>query len=267
MTVFTEHLVESNRALWAAMAGHPFVLGLADGTLPDGALQAWVQQDRIFVVEERRVVAALRAHGTCRRGSTACSPTSTAAWCWRRTPSPRPPPTRGLRSRSSPGRSAWAIPPIFVAPPTTASWKYRPVRGRARLPGHLDGRGRSQPGRLGLPRLDPGIGAGGVPVSSLPSAGASTKSPGRHRPPDRPPGRHLHRRRPVRAGLLGDVLERPGMAGLSQRLSHARAGEPGTPARPSHRARDRHRRPGPRTVPRPGWSVICSCSTTCGCSP
>ena len=63
MTVFTEHLVAANRALWAAMAGHPFVLGLADGTLPDGALQAWVQQDRIFVVEERRVVAALRAHG------------------------------------------------------------------------------------------------------------------------------------------------------------------------------------------------------------
>jgi thiaminase len=63
MTVFTEHLVESNRDLWAAMAGHPFVLGLADGTLPDGALQAWVRQDRIFVVEERRVVAALRAHG------------------------------------------------------------------------------------------------------------------------------------------------------------------------------------------------------------
>ena len=45
------------------MAGHPFVLGLADGTLPDGALQAWVQQDRIFVVQERRVVAVLRAHG------------------------------------------------------------------------------------------------------------------------------------------------------------------------------------------------------------
>jgi thiaminase len=63
MTVFTEHLVESNRDLWAAMAGHPFVLGLAVGTLPESALQAWVQQDRIFVVEERRVVAALRAHG------------------------------------------------------------------------------------------------------------------------------------------------------------------------------------------------------------
>jgi thiaminase len=63
MTVFTEHLVESNRDLWMAMAAHPFVLGLADGTLPDSALQAWVQQDRVFVMEERRVVAALRAHG------------------------------------------------------------------------------------------------------------------------------------------------------------------------------------------------------------
>jgi thiaminase len=63
MTGFTDHLVEANRALWAAMAGHPLVLGLADGTLPDGALQAWVQQDRIFVVGERRVVAALRDYG------------------------------------------------------------------------------------------------------------------------------------------------------------------------------------------------------------
>src|ERR687898_1200124 len=63
MTAFTDQLIEANRDLWATMARHPFVLGLAEGTLPDGALQAWVQQDRIFVVEERRVVAALRAHG------------------------------------------------------------------------------------------------------------------------------------------------------------------------------------------------------------
>jgi thiaminase len=60
---FTDRLVEANRAVWAAMASHPFVLGLAHGTLPDSALQAWVQQDRVFVMEERRVVAALRAHG------------------------------------------------------------------------------------------------------------------------------------------------------------------------------------------------------------
>ena len=63
MTAFTDHLVEANRDLWAAMADHPFVLGLADGTLPARALQAWVQQDQIFVVQERRVLAALRAHG------------------------------------------------------------------------------------------------------------------------------------------------------------------------------------------------------------
>ena len=63
MVAFTDRLVEANRDVWAAMAGHPFVLGLAHGTLPDSALQAWVQQDRVFVMEERRVVAALRAHG------------------------------------------------------------------------------------------------------------------------------------------------------------------------------------------------------------
>jgi thiaminase len=63
MVAFTDRLVEANRAVWAAMAGHPFVLGLAHGTLPGSALQAWVQQDRVFVVQERRVVAALRAHG------------------------------------------------------------------------------------------------------------------------------------------------------------------------------------------------------------
>jgi thiaminase len=63
MMGFTEQLVEANRDLWAAMAGHPLVLGLAEGTLPDSALQAWVQQDRIFVIQEQRMVAALRAHG------------------------------------------------------------------------------------------------------------------------------------------------------------------------------------------------------------
>src|SRR6266540_1120073 len=56
-------MVEANRAVWAAMAAHPFVLGLADGSLPEPALEAWVQQDRVFVLQERRVLAALRAHG------------------------------------------------------------------------------------------------------------------------------------------------------------------------------------------------------------
>ena len=63
MASFSDRLVKANRATWTAMAAHPFVLGLADGTLPKPALRAWVQQDRIFVLRERRVVAALRAHG------------------------------------------------------------------------------------------------------------------------------------------------------------------------------------------------------------
>jgi|SRR5215211_83071 thiaminase/transcriptional activator TenA len=67
MVAFTDRLIEANQAVWEAMAAHPFVLGLARGTLPDSALQAWVQQDRIFVVEERRVVAALRVHGLSSR--------------------------------------------------------------------------------------------------------------------------------------------------------------------------------------------------------
>jgi thiaminase len=63
MTGFSDRLVEANRALWAAMAAHPFVVGLADGSLPDAAWHAWIQQDRVFVLEERQVLAALRAHG------------------------------------------------------------------------------------------------------------------------------------------------------------------------------------------------------------
>jgi thiaminase/transcriptional activator TenA len=62
MTGFSERLVEANRPVWEAMAAHPFVLGLADGSLPDEALRAWLQQDRLFVLRERRVLAALRAH-------------------------------------------------------------------------------------------------------------------------------------------------------------------------------------------------------------
>src|ERR671910_2532049 len=116
MTVFTEHLVESNRDLWMAMAGHPLVLGLADGTLPDGALQAWVQQDRIFVVEERRVVAALRAHGLPARldGLLADLDRSLVleADAFTQTAT-----DRVLRPTPSLGRSASATPPTFSAPP------------------------------------------------------------------------------------------------------------------------------------------------------
>ena len=141
----------------------PFVLGLADGTLPDGALQAWVQQDRIFVVEERRV-AALRAHGLPSRldGLLADLDRSLVleADAFTQTAT-----DQGFALEVEP----W---PVRVGLYLLSSLRrlrrrpggpYRPVRGRARLPGHLDGRGRSQPGRLGLPRLDPELERGGVP--------------------------------------------------------------------------------------------------------
>ena len=60
---FSESLVGANRRVWQAMAAHPFVVGLAAGTLPEAPWRAWVQQDRVFVLEERRVAGVMRAHG------------------------------------------------------------------------------------------------------------------------------------------------------------------------------------------------------------
>ena len=60
MTVFTEHLAESNRDLWMAMADHPFVLGLADGTLPDALL---ADLDRGLVLEADAFTRTAAEHG------------------------------------------------------------------------------------------------------------------------------------------------------------------------------------------------------------
>ncbi|HEX4214104.1 MAG TPA: hypothetical protein VIA06_12375 [Candidatus Dormibacteraeota bacterium] len=61
MSGYTETLVDGNRDLWAAMAGHPWVRGLAAGTLPEPALIAWAQQCRLFCLLEGRALMALRA--------------------------------------------------------------------------------------------------------------------------------------------------------------------------------------------------------------
>jgi len=84
------------------------VLGLAEGTLPDDALQAWVQQDRFFVVEERRVVAALRAHGLPSRLDDLLADLDRSLVLEPK-PSPRRPPSTALRPTPSPGRSASAV--------------------------------------------------------------------------------------------------------------------------------------------------------------
>jgi thiaminase len=63
MDGLSQRLVDLNRRIWWALPRHPLVTGLADGSIRDDALRAWVQQDRLFVLAERRVVAAMRAHG------------------------------------------------------------------------------------------------------------------------------------------------------------------------------------------------------------
>ena len=164
MVAFTDRLVEANRAVWAAMAGHPFVLGLAHGTLPDSALQAWVQQDRVFVVEERRVVATLRAHGLPSRldGLLADLDRSLVLEAEAFTQT-------AAEHGFAPEVEPWPVCLGYTSYLLCAAYDgvlggpYRPVRGRACLPGHLDRRGQAQPGRLRLPRLDPELERGGVP--------------------------------------------------------------------------------------------------------
>ena len=136
------------------MAGHPFVLGPADGTLPDSALQAWVQQDRIFVVQERRV-AALRAHGLPSRLDALLADLDRGlvleAEAFAGTAA-----EHGFAPDAEPWPVCLGYTPIFVAPPTTAPWRALPPCTRPSVPTWTPDRGgRAQPGRLGLPRLDP----------------------------------------------------------------------------------------------------------------
>lgn len=57
----SEALVAANAGLWEAMAAHPWVRGLADGTLPRSALVAWAGQCGWFAAMERRALQSIRA--------------------------------------------------------------------------------------------------------------------------------------------------------------------------------------------------------------
>jgi thiaminase (transcriptional activator TenA) len=61
MSGYTDTLVDANRDLWATMADHPWVRGLAAGTLPEPALVAWAQQCRLFCLLEGRALMTIRA--------------------------------------------------------------------------------------------------------------------------------------------------------------------------------------------------------------
>src|SRR6266581_4393949 len=85
MPGFTDRLVAANRALWSAMADHPFVLGLASGTLPKTAERAWIQQDRAFVLDELAGAPAAALAGRLGRLFTDAARFELAFWemCWK----------------------------------------------------------------------------------------------------------------------------------------------------------------------------------------
>ena len=54
---FTDDLYEAARDLWDAQAAHPFVRGIADGTLDPAVFVRWVRQDYLYLAEFSRVFA------------------------------------------------------------------------------------------------------------------------------------------------------------------------------------------------------------------
>jgi thiaminase/transcriptional activator TenA len=54
---FTEELFDAARPIWEAQLVHPFVRGIADGTLPLERFKNWVRQDYRYLVEFARVFA------------------------------------------------------------------------------------------------------------------------------------------------------------------------------------------------------------------
>jgi thiaminase (transcriptional activator TenA) len=54
---FTDDLFEAARPIWDAQLAHPFVRGIADGTLPEERFKDWVRQDYRYLVDFARVFA------------------------------------------------------------------------------------------------------------------------------------------------------------------------------------------------------------------
>jgi thiaminase/transcriptional activator TenA len=54
---FTDELYAAARPIWDAQLEHPFVCGIADGTLDEGRFKRWVRQDYLYLVEFARVFA------------------------------------------------------------------------------------------------------------------------------------------------------------------------------------------------------------------
>lgn len=65
MPRFTDELRQAADSIWRAQASHPFVLGIADGSLNLERFRFWVRQDYLFLFEYCRLfaLAAARAPG------------------------------------------------------------------------------------------------------------------------------------------------------------------------------------------------------------
>lgn len=61
---FTAHLFETVRSIWDAQLEHPFVRGLADGTLEEARFKNWVRQDYVYLREYARIFAWAVAKAT-----------------------------------------------------------------------------------------------------------------------------------------------------------------------------------------------------------
>lgn len=57
MQKLTDHLYEAARPLWDAQLEHPFVRGIADGTLDPDTFKNWVRQDYLYLKEYSRMFA------------------------------------------------------------------------------------------------------------------------------------------------------------------------------------------------------------------
>jgi thiaminase (transcriptional activator TenA) len=54
---FTDELFEAARPIWEDQLAHPFVRGIADGTLPEERFKNWVRQDYRYLIDFARVFA------------------------------------------------------------------------------------------------------------------------------------------------------------------------------------------------------------------
>ena len=61
MTRFTDELQQAASELWHAQLGHPFIRGIADGTLPAEPFTHFVRQDYLFLIQYARLLALATA--------------------------------------------------------------------------------------------------------------------------------------------------------------------------------------------------------------